>query len=91
MEVLEYLSNVKDDNSFIEFVKALVEDRRKAEVMEKENAELYIYEGALGWKNCDIVNYLDGAVSWFEESGDDSTVTHWQKFAEFLYSGKVHE
>ena len=89
MSVVDYLENVTDKETFIEFVNALVEDRSKAEKMEQLNAENYQTEGALGWQNTNIESFLQAAVVWLVDS--DKNDVSWKLMAEFLYRGKIYE
>jgi len=85
----ELLDEVKDMNSFFEFVRALIKDREVSAQYEQNNPFGY-------WENVTIESYLDAALSWAEttrmgktqgENGEPS----WRTFAEFLYTGKIYE
>ena len=90
MSLVDYLENVKDKETFVEFINALIEDRSKAERLEQQNIENYKSAGAaLGWHNTNIESFLQAALVWLVDS--DRNEVSWKLMAEFLYSGKVYE
>ncbi len=94
MDVFDYLENVTDKASFITFVKALAEERRQAEKMERENPVYYQLGGALDWQNGDISAFLWAGLECFEDRPSKEVVPEepsWRGFAEFLYFGKIYE
>ena len=94
MKLHELLENVDDRASFVVFVKALIQDKRVSDELEKQNPEKYKLVGALGWENGSIETYLDACLAcfedgkWHQEKPKDIT---WKRFAEFLYGGKIYE
>lgn len=90
MSLIEYLENVQDKETFIEFVNALIEDRSNAENIEQENIKNYKSgTAALNWHNTNIESYLQAALVWLVDSNKDEI--SWKLMAEFLYSGKIYE
>jgi hypothetical protein len=90
MSLVDYLENVTDKETFVEFVNALVEDRSRAEEIEQQNIQNYKSEGAaLGWHNTNIESFLQSALVWLVDS--DKKDVSWKLMAEFLYSGKIYE
>lgn len=89
MELSEFLKNVDDRESFVLFVKALIKDRENARMIEDDTPEEYKFGYALNWQNASVENFLDGAVSWLEDS--DRNDISWKLMAEFLYCGKIYE
>jgi hypothetical protein len=90
MSLIDYLENVKDKETFVEFLNALIEDRSKAEEIEQENVQNYKSGGAaLGWHNTNIESFLQSALVWLVDS--DKNEASWKLMAEFLYSGKIYE
>jgi hypothetical protein len=86
------LDKVDDRESFVDFVKALAEDRREKAANEKA----YPYGGQPdGWENSTIEAYLSAAVAWAEDSSGQpaglSREASWRGFATFLYCGKIYE
>jgi hypothetical protein len=93
MSLEELLDEVDDRESFLAFVEALVEERARAERMERESPVGYQLGGALGWQNGDISTFLDAALHYFEPSQYHlpEDTPSWRMFAEFLYFGKIYE
>jgi hypothetical protein len=87
---IELLGQVKDRESFLAFVLALVEERELAEKIEKEEPEKYRFSGALGWENGSISSFLSAALACAED-GSHLEEASWRGFAEFLYCGKIYE
>jgi hypothetical protein len=81
MHLHEQLEAVKDEATFLAFVRVLACDRR---------------DNAQGWENESIETFLDAASSWAEDSAFGASqgltaATSWKKFAVFLYCGKIYE
>lgn len=75
------LQDVTDEASFVAFVSALAEDRRK---------------NAASWQNDSIEAFLDAALSWAEDSEMGrsqglASASPWKRAAVFLYAGKIYE
>ena len=91
----QLLDDVKDRESFLRFVKALVADREKAVRMESENPSSPYGSDAKGWENWSIEQYLDASVAWMESwmgrEHELPEVPSWNSFARFLYAGKYYE
>ena len=89
----DLLERVTDKQTFIKFVQALADEREKAQEIENNHPDVYIVDGALGWKNGDIPSFLYAAL----ECLTAQPVTYsdqdpsWKMFAEFLYFGKIYE
>lgn len=82
-EIFDLLDQGKDDQTFLRFARALMEDGAVATV---EN----------GWQNSTISGFLDSAIAWAEAS--DFRISQglqssnpWRQFAVFLYCGKIYE
>ncbi|TBU85624.1 DUF7660 family protein [Phytopseudomonas dryadis] len=85
----DHLQAVHDQASFLEFVRALLEDRRAASDRERAGAHS-------DWANSSLADFLEGALAWAEDSefGDRQNwvgANPWQRFAVFLYCGKIYE
>lgn len=83
VEIFGLLDEVNDDQTFLQFARALMED---GAVATEEN----------GWQNSTISGFLDSAIAWAEAS--DFGVSQglrssnpWRQFAVFLYCGKIYE
>lgn len=84
---------VHDRASFERFFEALIRDREHAESMERASPLAHSCEGARGWQNTTISQYLECALAgasaqsgWSSEQG-----LTWRDLAIFLYLGKVYE
>lgn len=89
MDLIDYLENVTDKKTFVEFVNALIEERSRAERIEQQGIEKYRSETALGWHNTNLESFLQSALVWLVDS--DREDVSWKLMAEFLYSGKIYE
>lgn len=86
------LQQVEDKETFIRFVQALAADREQAQMIERENPKAYQIDGALGWANGDIPNFLWAALEYFATRLPHEAIQpSWATFAEFLYFGKIYE
>ena len=96
MSLLEKLENVTDRNTFLEFVKALIEDWEadKAEIIQKKKQNIYdpIWNNS-EWQNGSIGQFLEASSAWAEAIKEERMPENptWRTFAEFLYAGKVYE
>jgi hypothetical protein len=82
------LKNVRDRDTFFDFVDALIEDR----VDKAKDEQRYPYGGQPdGWENSTIEDYLAAALAWARASQHLSTEPSWRAFAELLYCGKIYE
>jgi hypothetical protein len=89
--VEEKLALLADRDSFFAFVRAMIEDR-EAEINKGRIKTSNPYgAGASGWGNGAIETYLDAALGWAEDTQELSREPTWKAFAQFLYSGKIHE
>ena len=87
---------VHDRESFLEFVRALAEDRRASVAAEREAPSSPYGPQAGGWENLTIEDFLEAAVAWAESSGMGESQglppgPSWQAFASFLFCGKIYE
>lgn len=91
-ELHEILDEVKDEKSFLNFVRALMKDR---ETHEGKPVDEVGFEG--DWASNDIAGFLESAIAWAEDSDfgirqdPDLQSNRWKQFAGFLYSGKIYE
>jgi hypothetical protein len=97
MLLTERLENVKDSDSFLLFVSALIEDRKKNEEEISGKKSLNIHSPVSNnneWQNNSIGDYLEAASEWakaFMRQGNLPEHPTWKTFAEFLYAGKIYE
>jgi hypothetical protein len=95
-DLAQLLESVTDEESFLTFVRALVDDRKRAAEMEREQPPSSFDVAASGWANSTIESYLSAAASWAEDSdfGERqglAAATAWRRCATFLYCGKIYE
>lgn len=96
MSLTEKLENVVDCDTFLEFVKALIEDWEAdyAEIIRKKKLNFYSPVGDNSeWQNGSIGQYLEAASAWAEALKKERMPENptWRTFAEFLYAGKIYE
>jgi hypothetical protein len=84
--------SVHDEKSFLAFVTDLAEDRRLASQMNDGP-----YGASRGWQNDTIVDFLESALAWAQDSNFGRTqgltdeTNAWKRLAVFLYCGKIYE
>ena len=95
MKLHEYLEQVTDQDSFLEFARALMADKADEDRKEREHPSNPYSHGWNGWENNTIVGFLDSAIAWAVASRfgekEGSVENPWKKFALFLYGGKIYE
>jgi hypothetical protein len=86
---------VNDAESFLEFARALAEDRASAVGLEAKEPSSPYGPDAGGWENITIEAFLSAAISWAEDSEFGERTggggNPWRKCANFLYAGKFYE
>ncbi|MGE7958562.1 DUF7660 family protein [Pseudomonas sp. NPDC089530] len=92
----ELLEHVRDEESFIRFIKMLGADFANERLLEKMSPSSPYGPGALGWENASIDAFLDAAGSWADSSAryplTDVTVSNvWHRCAAILLAGKFYE
>lgn len=90
----DLLPDVCDRESFIAFVRALADERERAQEIEREHRDRYVVDGALGWMNGDIPQFLWAALDYFDDGPLKEPVPDqpsWKMFAEMLWCGKIIE
>lgn len=92
----DLLNSVNDESSFLAFASALAADRVESREKEKINPSSPYGSAANGWENTSIEGFLESAVAWGEASNLGVTqglspANPWQRFATFLYCGKIYE
>jgi hypothetical protein len=88
--LVEALDAVKDRESFLAFVRALVADRQRA--AESERDPKYNYGGS-GWEWSTIEDYLGMCHSCADSATGEwfGPEPSWHSFATFLWMGKIYE
>ena len=99
----DLLESVEDQETFLEFVRALIADRIEGErSIEKDSTGVTFSDGGRyidcddnGWRNFSIEGFLEAAVGWADDTdfGKRQGIpsNHWRQFATFLYLGKIYE
>ena len=95
-DLSQKLEQVKDRESFFDFVRALIEDRKEEVIQERQIPGSPYGPGANGWENITIESFLEAALSWAEATQMGQTQglaaePSWRGFAVFLYSGKIYK
>ena len=92
--VFEKLEAVCDAETFLEFLRAMLEDLPSPDEMEKSNAELY-FGGVGGWMNQDMWSFLEASIACGQDNKlgkqSESSAEAWKAAAEILYGGKIYE
>lgn len=95
MTLDDFLEKVKDQESFLEFARALQADKEDETIKEKAKPSSPYGAGCNGWENSSIEGFLEAAIAWAEDSnfGENFQIEDnpWKKFALFLYCGKIYE
>lgn len=83
MRLIDRVTQVSDQSSFIAFVRALQADRANPVTRDE-------------WQNDTIEDYLEAAAAWAEAApmqlhSSSDTASIWRAFAQFLYCGKIYE
>ena len=96
MELYKILERVSDQETFFEFVRALIEDRNQSIQKEKQEPSSPYGADAGGWENVTIEGYFEAALGWAEDTKKDpsqglSSTPSWKAFATFLFMGKHYE
>jgi len=95
LNLYDLIDKVKDQKSFLFFVKALLQDKEE-EVSKNQSLDL-CGRGANGWENHTIESFLAAAIAWAEDSDfgknnkPELKDNPWQQFANFLLAGKSYE
>ena len=96
--LIELLENVRDEQTFLEFVRALLADRVDEVEKERLSPSPEYESGANGWENGTIEMFLQAAIAWADGSHfgrrqiDGKFIDNpWNQFAHFLYAGKIYE
>ncbi len=92
----DVLEQVRDRDSFLIFVRALIADRENELSKERVTPSSPWGPGANGWENGSIEGFLSAALAWAEARvvqtrGDFPEEPSWRAFAEFLHCGKIYE
>jgi hypothetical protein len=85
------VGEVTSHDSFVTFVGALIEDRRRAEALERENPEYWAIGTPEGWQNSRISDFIGHAMLNFDNGGNAVPEPSWVDLADSLFQGKIRE
>lgn len=83
--------NVHDEETFVEFLTALMKDRELEAEKEKANPSSPYEPEALGWQNLTIEDFLESAVAWAETTKETAESNPWKRAAQIMHAGKTYE
>ncbi len=78
-------------DSFLKFLKASEEDRKKSVALEAEKPSSPFGPDAGGWENTSIESFLESMRAWLTDSQDKNVSPSWELFAEAIMAGKTYE
>lgn len=90
------LDEVKDEGTFLLFLKALAGDRADEVRKETQRPGSPYGPGANGWENWTIEAFLETAAAWGESSkrspqSYENPDNLWKRCAHIIYMGKMYE
>ncbi|ARV08297.1 hypothetical protein BTO05_01065 [Winogradskyella sp. PC-19] len=91
MDLNELLERVNSKDTFLQFVKALKDDKIDEDEKEKTNPSSPYSSGANGWENGTISSFLESIEAYGEDSEQIKDEPNWKSFALLLYAGKFYE
>lgn len=92
MTLIDYLENVHDKATFLDFVWALMRDREESVKAEKLHPSSPYGPDAGGWENIYIETFLEAALACVQAVPERlPEEPSWKSFAEFFYCGKIYE
>jgi len=83
--------DVHDEESFIEFLTALMKDRELEAKKEEAHPSSPYEPGAPGWQNLTIEAFLESAVAWAEATKENTESNSWKRAAQIIHAGKTYE
>jgi hypothetical protein len=98
-DVDDLVTAVHDEESFLSFLQALLEDWESEQESERLNPSPPYSPGANGWENGTIGAFLDAAIAWARDSRNSQGAplqpplaqNPWLRCAQILYAGKFYE
>ena len=90
MEPFELIEKVNSLETFLEFIKALMLDKRDEDEKEKLKPSSPYSSGYNGWEHNDIASFLDAIHAGTKDNGFSEKAS-WKNFAEIIYMGKIYE
>lgn len=95
-EVFEVLQSVRDEETFLQFLLALRDDREASIALEKISPSPPYGPEAREWENTTIERFFDTAVRWARDSVNGNPFytkpdNPWRRCADILYAAKGYE
>jgi len=95
-ELFAALRSVRDEETFLQFLLALRDDREASIALEKTNPTSPYGPEAKGWENITIERFFDTAVRWARDSVNGNPFykkpdNPWRRCADILYAAKGYE
>jgi hypothetical protein len=95
-ELFEALKMVQDEESFLQFLLALRDDREASIAQEKAAPSSSYGPDAGDWENTTIERFCDAAVAWARASANGTatytkTGNPWRRCADILFAAKSYE
>jgi hypothetical protein len=95
-ELFEALQSVCDEETFLQFMLALQEDREASIAQEKIRPSSPYGPDARGWENTTIERFIEAAVRWARDSVNGNPFytkpdNPWRRCADILYAAKAYE
>ena len=90
MELIDLVEAVDSRDSFLKFLRALIDDKEDEDNKEIINPSSPYSSGMNGWENQSISDYLESIYGWVEDS-ETKEKPSWKLIAKGLYMGKIYE
>jgi hypothetical protein len=97
-ELFNVLEAVQDEESFLQFLLALRDDREASIAQEKLTPSAPYGPEARGWENPTVERFFDAAVTWARASKKELPLANyvpssnpWKRCADILFAGKIYE
>jgi len=90
LKPFELIKKVSSLETFLDFLKALMLDKRDEDEKEKIKASSPYASGHNGWEHNDIASFLD-AMHAGTKDNEFSDEPNWNNFAKIIYMGKIYE
>jgi len=94
--IFDLCEKVHDEETFLQFLTALMKDREREIELEKENPSSPYDAGALGWQNITIEGFLESSIAWANDTdinteNDPKAQNPWARAAQIIHAGKTYE
>lgn len=95
-DLYEALCVVHDEETFLQFLLALRDDREASRMMEQASPSSRFEPDAKGWENTTIERFLETAVRWARDSMNGNPFYErpqnpWRRCADILFAAKGYE